>query len=427
MRGLLCVALACCSVSPAWTAEATERTASSGESRTLPGGALITFSKDAKYELGKPIKLQLSTSGSEKTPVQVVRLQAGRMRVSLPELKNPKTAVLIQAPGKVSAVAKGGESAVIVAPERVNVAALKGEMLAALGNEWKELAPGIVRSFAGGGFVEQAVLPAPKLKAAPAVALAVQGTGQSIISVERSDKVASRELVLYRVEGNARKKLAETEWRDERHTFDELAPGRYEVEARAIDRFGVESPASPPLTLRVIGAELPDGARVADGAILIGRQARVKLIGAEGLEATYGRASLFVPAPKDVGLARGQATLIRLREPGSKDELALRLEPRTLRAQVAIGPKSARWPQDPLHVSVKLFDHRGRPVTEALKTKPRVFINVEPVDPSWTHNGNTWTAKVAPPRGSGPWVVRVEVSDDFGEPVGRDFMEVGGS
>ena len=33
------------------------------ETRTLPGGAILTFSKDAKYELGRPIKLQLSPTG----------------------------------------------------------------------------------------------------------------------------------------------------------------------------------------------------------------------------------------------------------------------------------------------------------------------------------------------------------------------------
>jgi hypothetical protein len=116
-----------------------------------------------------------------------------------------------------------------------------------------------------------------------------------------------------------------------------------------------------------------------------------------------------------------------LREPGSKEELAVQLEPRTVRANIAIGPRTARWPSDPLQVSVKLFDHRGKPVTDPLKTKPRVFVNVDPVDASWSHSGNTYTAKVAPASGSGPWVVRVEVSDDFGDEVGRNFIELSAS
>ena len=122
-----------------------------------------------------------------------------------------------------------------------------------------------------------------------------------------------------------------------------------------------------------------------------------------------------------------KSTFLRLREPGKTEELGIKLEPRTLRADVAIGPKTARWPGEALQVSVKLFDHRGRPVTDALKHKPRVFVNVDQVEPMWTHSGNTYTAKVAQSPGSGPWVVRVEVNDDFGDEVARDFIELGGT
>jgi hypothetical protein len=104
-----------------------------GEARPLPGCAVLRASADAKYELGRPIRLQLATSGSEKTTVQVIKLSAARVSVSMPEAKQPKTAVLIQAPRKVSAVAKGGESTLIVDAERITVAALRGEMLVALG------------------------------------------------------------------------------------------------------------------------------------------------------------------------------------------------------------------------------------------------------------------------------------------------------
>ena len=63
---------------------------------------------------------------------------------------------------------------------------------------------------------------------------------------------------------------------------------------------------------------------------------------------------------------------------------------------------------------------------EDLKSKPQVFVNVAQVEPTWTHNGNTYTAKVPPAAGDGPWVVRVQVNDDFGDEAGRDFIELGG-
>jgi len=219
--------------------------------------------------------------------------------------------------------------------------------------------------------------------------------------------------------------VVDQEWRSDSQQLPQLAPGRYEVLARTIDRFGVQSASSEPLTLRVVGAELPEGARLSQGVIMLGRAGRVKLIGADGLEASYGRASLFIPVPKDVGLARGESTLLRLREPGKKEELGIKLEPRTLKADVEIGPKTARWPGEALQVTVKLFDHSGKPITDELKNKPQVFVNVGQIDPTWTHSGNTYTTKIAPVNGTGPWVVRVEVSDDFGDQAGRDFIELG--
>jgi hypothetical protein len=420
------LALACCAASPsaALAGEAGAAKAAAGETRTLPGGAVVTFSKDAKYELGRSIKLQLSPTGSEKTAVQVIKLSAGRVSVAIPESKKPKTAVLIQAPRKVSAVAKGGQSLVIAAKDRVTVAAVKGEMLAALGNDWKTLPSGIVRSHGAGLSTDQPVPAPPKLRVDDSLLLALTGEASTKLRAQPQD-VALRRLSVYRVEGNKRTTVTEQEWRSDLQQLPNLRPGRYEVQARAVDRFGVESVTSEPLTVRVIGATLPEGARLSDGAILLGRAGRVKLIGAEGLEASYGKASLYIPVPADVGLARGASTLLRLREPGAKEDLRIRLEPRTLKADVEIGPKSARWPSDPLQVTVKLFDHRGRPATEALKTKPQVFVNVGQVVPTWTHSGNTYSAKVTPAVGAGPWVVRVEVTDDFGDPVGRDFIELG--
>jgi hypothetical protein len=425
IRGFAFALLTCAMVSSSvWAAEAGPVKSTAGETRTLPGGAVVTFSKDAKYELGRPIKLQLSATGSDKTPVQVIKLSAGRVSISIPESKKPKTAVLIQAPRKVSAVAKGGQSLVISAEAQVTVAAVKGEMLAALGNDWKTLASGVVRSYAAGTSSDQAVPAAPKLSVDNSVLLALTGDASTKLHAQPQN-VAYRQLTLYRVEGAKRAKLAEQDFRGEAQQLPGLAPGRYEVVARSVDRFGVESPTCEPLTLRVVGAVLPEGAKLADGAILLGRSGRVKLLGAEGLEASYGRASVFIPAPKDVGLARGDSTLLRLREPGAKQELGIKLEPRTLKAEVEIGPKTARWPGDALEVKVRLYDHRGRPVKDELKTKPQVFVNVGQVDATWTHSGNTYAAKVSPALGTGPWVVRVEVSDDFGDPAGRDFIELG--
>jgi hypothetical protein len=401
--------------------------AGGSETRSLPGGASLTFSKDAKYEIGRPIRLQLAPTGADKTTVQVIKLSSGHVSVTIPEAKNPKTAVLIQGPRKVSAVAKGGQTLVIAAPDRVTVAAQQGEMLVALGNDWKVLPSGFVRSFGGGGTTEQRVPQVPELKLANSLLLALGGAVTTQLLATPNQAVEYRHVSLYRVEGGKRSKLSESEWHGNSQVLPELSAGRYEVSASAVDHFGVESAPSAPLPLRVVGVELPEGARLASDVIFLGRSGRVKLVGADGLEASYGRATVFIPVPRDIGLARGESTMLRLREVGAEEEVDLRLEPRTLKADVSIGPPNARWPGDSLRVTVKLFGPLGRPVTEELKTKPRVFVNVHEIEPTWAHVGNTFTTRVAPAGGAGPWVVRVEVMDDFGDQVGRNFIELGGS
>jgi len=75
---------------------------------------------------------------------------------------------------------------------------------------------------------------------------------------------------------------------------------------------------------------------------------------------------------------------------------------------------------------VHLFDARGRAVSEAVSVKPQVLVDVQPVDVKWLRTGNALHASIPAPASRGPWVVRVEIADEFGDPAGRDFMEVAG-
>jgi hypothetical protein len=176
----------------------------------------------------------------------------------------------------------------------------------------------------------------------------------------------------------------------------------------------------------VIGAELPPGSRYEHGTILLGQHARVKLIGSEGLQATYGDSSYFIDAPSSFGLARGRETVVRLREAGSNEEVRVQMAPRTLRADVKIGPRLARWPLDKVDVTVQLFDARGQAVAESVQVKPEVFVDHDTSALQWTRSGNTLHATIPAAKGAGPWIVRVEVADEFGDPAGRDFLEVEG-
>src|SRR6187401_545601 len=86
---------------------APKSTPGDGEVRKLPNGAILRLAPGTRIELGRPIKVQLGAK-PELTVAQSIQLISGRVEVDLPVSKNPTTAVLVLAPFKVSAVAKGG-------------------------------------------------------------------------------------------------------------------------------------------------------------------------------------------------------------------------------------------------------------------------------------------------------------------------------
>jgi hypothetical protein len=178
-------------------------------------------------------------------------------------------------------------------------------------------------------------------------------------------------------------------------------------------------------TVRIVGLTVPKGADVAaDGTVLLGRDQRVSLTGGSGLEVSYGGSSMFQSAPSTLGLAHNAPTLVRLRAPGAKDETVIRLEPKGLRANVAIGPRVARWPLDRVVIDVELYDTSGRPVPEDAEVSPTITVNLDPVSVKWVRTGRTLHAELPPGIAPGPWVVRAEVHDPRGELIGRNFLEV---
>ncbi len=414
---------------PSFAAEPVVISADTATTKQLPGGAVLHLDAGARLEAVRVMKLQLGPPGTAETPTQVLKLVSGRVDVELPISKVPKTAVLFQAPHKASAVAKGGHSIAIADADRVTFAAVDGDMLAASGNDWKTLPSGVVRSFVGADPTpqEHAVPSAPALSVSHSFVLAPSNGAPALAaSVGNVAQAQKYELSIWRVGEKSRELVRRQDAHPGDNALANLAPGHYEIGARAVDASGIFGKDSAFRSLRIVGTELPTGARFENGSILLGRSGRVKLLGADGLEASYGASAHYVRAPGSVGLSRGDATVVHLREPGNPEELTVGLEPRTLHADVSITPKSAHWPQDKIEVSVRLFDARGRAVPENVKVNAKVLVDVEPVAVNWTRSGNLLSAQVPAAAGRGPWVVRVEVSDEFGEPAGRDFLEIAG-
>ena len=400
-----------------------------GTVKQLPGGAVLHLAPGTQIEMVRTMKLQLGPPGSAQTVTRVMKLISGRVDIDIPMSKVPSTAILVQAPRKVSAVAKGGHSIAIADANGVTVAAVDGDMLAASGNDWKTLPSGLVRGFVGRDPTPQEhhVPGIPSLSVAHPLLLALGDESPTAHADVTAVKDAQHyQLSVWRTGDKGNELVRHIDAQGTSASISGLSPGQYQVTARAIDSTGIFGPDSAPSALRLVGAQLPEGARYEGGAILLGQHGRVKLLGASGLEASYGSSAHFVSAPDTVGLSRGEGTLVRLREPGTVGEVQVGLEPRTLRADVDISPKHAHWPEDKIEVTVHLFDARGRAVAETVRVKPTVLINVQPTDVTWMRTGNALHAVVPKPTERGPWVVRVEIADEFGDPAGRDFMEIAG-
>ncbi|HKO49245.1 MAG TPA: hypothetical protein VJV79_16040 [Polyangiaceae bacterium] len=399
-----------------------------GTTKQLPGGALLHLSPGTRIEFAGSVKLQLAATSSQQTVTQVVKLISGRVDVDIPFSKVPKTAVLLQGPHKVNAVAKGGHSIAIADANRVTIAAVDGDMLAASGNDWKTLPSGLIRGFVGAdpAYQELKVPGVPSLRVLHPLLLALGADAPNAHAEAGGVKEANHyQLRIWRVTEKGNEFVRQVEARGVA-AIPGLLPGQYQVTARAVDSSGIFGQESAASSLRLVGAELPPGARCEGGSILLGQRARAKLIGAAGLEASYNASQHFVPVPGSVGLSRGESTLLRLREPGTVEEVRVGLEPRSLHADVQITPKHPRWPDDMIEVTVQLFDARGRPVAESTPVKPKVLVNVQPMEVTWLRSENTMHTFIPAPSSRGPWVVRVEIADEFGDPAGRDFIEVAG-
>jgi hypothetical protein len=195
----------------------------------------------------------------------------------------------------------------------------------------------------------------------------------------------------------------------------------------AVDANGIEGARSAPVALRVVGVELPPGSAIADdGSIGLVEQDTATLTHMDGLVASYGQAQGWVVAPTSMNLFRGETTVVRIRGAHDKQGFSVTFSPRRLALRVNAGPKTVRWPSDPVEITIDPNDRFG-PLPGALEVRPVVTVGIDPVPVEFHRDGTHLRATLPPPReaGKGPWVVRVDVTDQFGHFLGRDFVEVG--
>jgi hypothetical protein len=216
-----------------------------------------------------------------------------------------------------------------------------------------------------------------------------------------------------------------------------VAGGRYFARVRAVRAEGIVSEWSTVRPLRFVHYQVPDGAFVAaDGVIVLPEGGGIALSDGDGLEVAYEGMTSFAPTTTPVALYWGSLTgplrlrddspmrIVHLRDTALNSEVRLLLARRELKADVNIEPKNARWPPDPLGVSVVLRDPSGRIDTTQAPVTLEAMLNLTPLAVDWQRSGGTWRGRIAPHAIGGPSVVRVRVVDERGSEIGGGFVEV---
>jgi hypothetical protein len=201
-----------------------------------------------------------------------------------------------------------------------------------------------------------------------------------------------------------------------------LGVGRYFARVRARGPDGLPGLPGPSRALRVVRLSLPPGALAVGGTLLLPRDRPVTLDDPQGLEISSGGGG-YLRATSILGPTRGKAPLpVCIRLAGEPGFVSLLLVPQTLRAEITLGPKLARWPADPVEIAVRVVDAAGTvPLFEPAST---VSVNLVSIPVTWRHEGELFRATLAPVATPGPWVVRVETSDPEGNELGRNFLEI---
>ena len=203
-----------------------------------------------------------------------------------------------------------------------------------------------------------------------------------------------------------------------------LAPGRYAVKLRAVDACGITSEETLAEHIRVVGLGLPSGSyQDAQGTIRTEVGTRIRLTHAQGTRLSYPNVDRWVDAPGALSLRRDAEQSFLLSTQGGVPTL-IRLAPRNIQASVQLGPHNVRWPGPSVAVTVKLEAGDGQDLPSWLEPVTKVMVGAKQVHLRWQRDGNTLRGVIPAQPGVLPCVVRVEVTDQFGIPLGRSFLEV---
>jgi hypothetical protein len=322
---------------------------------------------------------------------------------------------------------KAGRSTIIASEQGVAVAALTGtEISGGIGDKWRPVRVGtalaVGREHPAGE--TRALLAQPTLAVQHGLNLSLGAPTATVLSWSSIPNAQVYKVTLTSDADSGQTRAETFDLRQTTFALPALAPGHYTAIVSAADAWQLTSAESNPVSVRVVGVELPDGAYLHEGIPHVGIMQSVRLSHTDGLEMAYGSGTVFGPAPESVHLSSARALSMRLREVGTTEEVALRLEPRSVASSIVFVPSRAQWPGKPINVNVNLSGPDGTPLPDTINVNLITSINSEAIDVQWDRVGNTWSARIEQPPMAGPWVLRVTASDQSGQLLARNFIEI---
>jgi hypothetical protein len=356
-----------------------------------------------------------------------VELVTGRVDVDVDTGQKPIYGVMVRAPRHIAAFSKGGKCSIVASPQGIVIAALSGnELSSTVSDKWRSLRVGsalfVSREVPGGSTHE--LLKQPALQAANALNLNLGAGKPTSLSWNSIPEAQSYRIVLSQETAQGSVPVNDFSVQQTTFEFPTLKLGRYTATVAAVDRFGIASPPSNAVPIRVIGVELPEGTYFYHGVPQLGRLQQVHLEQIEGLEMAYGSGALFSPARESLGLPTGHPLSVRFRQQGASDEVTLTLEPRALTSTIQFEPKRPRWPGQAVKITVRIFGPDGAELPNSVDVVLDTTVNTRTVDAGWAHQGNTWVTRIEQPPVAGPWILRVTASDQVGQVLAHDFIEI---
>lgn len=395
-------------------------------STLLPGGVVVTTEPGTVIERLPNMKVRSGTQATTNT--YVYRLTQGQVAVSVEPSARNSTAVLVYTPGGLSAAVSQGRGVIRVISNSISFTAQTAPMLVAKGEHSRLLGARrtLAIDVARGGFHELELPRPPALFLEHELALSLPKVGfETTVRMKPDANIDRYEIAFLKRSADAWVPIATQVTTKHEASFTGNGSGDYAVVARAFDRFGIESPTSAPLGFRAVGVRLPEGAQLISGGVALTPKQHLELSEVDGLIMTFGFGESFIEAPRTLSLYRGRGGLVRLLDPRTRGEVRFRLVPHVVRAQIQLGSPRTTWPKDRTVAVVKLVNATGHALSSSAGYTADVSINSERRRVHWERSGNTMRAVIAPPRYMpGPWVLRVEVRNQLGELVGRNFLEI---